>query len=64
METKEKKPIRLTKSQQFRAKLTQIALVAQDRFENGRPLRPFEDAFQRAMEAKLEEDPRFAWRAA
>lgn len=57
-----KKPIKLTKGQEFRRALTHVALQAQDRIESGKPVGPFEEAIRRAMNTRLERDPRFAWK--
>ena len=58
----QKKPIKLTKNQQFRKALTHVAMMAQDRVEARKPVGPFEEAIRRAMNARLERDPRFAWK--
>ncbi len=56
------KPIKLTKGQKFRQALTHAAIQAQDQIENGRPVKAMQEALLRAVDRKLDENPRFAWR--
>ena len=56
------KPLRLSKGQQLRQALTRVAIRAQDRVDRGLPIRAYEDAIRRAMNKKVEDDPRVAWR--
>lgn len=58
------KPRHLSNENKLRRAVTQVAIAATDRLEQGQAVRPMELAFARALDRKLVREPRFAWRAA
>ena len=57
-----RKPLRLTRRQQFRKALTRVAITVEERLTRGKTVRELELALFRAVDRKLDSDPSFAWR--
>ncbi len=54
---------KLSKFNKLRKVLTEVAVHAQDRFEQKQPCRMMELAFAKALDKKVAKAPDFAWRA-